>query len=154
MPTSSMRRSQVILRMPVDHVTASLVLQDGERSEAVLFVPPTDDIAQVIGPTGQRFLPMIRGSKLHLVARTAIACLGVPAVTTLPQDGDLPLEVQAATVVLRSGVRLEGELRWTATRGSARTADFLNTATETFELHTPDLTFHVVKAHVALVEER
>lgn len=149
-----MRRSQVILRMPVDHVEATLILRDGDRSDAVLFVPPTEDIAHLLGPSGPRFLPMIRGAKMHLVAREAIASLGIQAVVSMPQDGDLPIEVQAAMVQLNSGTQLEGELRYSAPIGQARTADFLNGSADSFELHVQGIVFHVVKAHVALVEER
>jgi hypothetical protein len=151
---ASMRRSQVILRMPVDHVDATLILHDGDRSDAVLFVPPTEDIAHLLGPSGPRFLPMIRGAKLHLVAREAIASLGIQTIMALPQDGDLPIEVQPAMVQLTSGTQLVGELRYHATFGEARTADFLNASADSFELHVQGVVFHVVKSHVALVEER
>jgi hypothetical protein len=151
---ASMRRSQVILRMPVDSVEATLILHDGDRSDAVLFVPPTEDIAHLLGPSGPRFLPMIRGGNMHLVAREAIASLGIQAVVAMPQDGDLPIEVQPAMVQLKSGTQLVGELRYNPVTGQARTADFLNTSADSFELHVQGIVFHVAKAHVALVEER
>jgi hypothetical protein len=151
---ASMRRSQVLLRLPVDNVEVTLILHDGERGDAVLFMPPTDSIAMLLAPGAPRFLPMIRGGKVTLVARDAIAALGEQAIVALPQDGDLPVEVQAAVVQLRSGTQLAGELRWSAPAGQARTADHLNGADDTFELFSGGLRFHVVKAHVALVEER
>ena len=61
---------------------------------------------------------------------------------------------QAATIHLRSGATLEGELRWTAAIGQARTADHLNGDAETIELHAPNTTFHIAKAQIARVEER
>lgn len=149
-----MRRSQVILRMPVDNISVTLILHDGARSDAMLFVPPTEDIARLIGPQGDRFLAMFVGSELTLVARDAIACIGVPSVPRIPHEGDLPVEVQRAAVTLRSGTVLEGELRWTHVAGQARTVDYLNAEGEDIELHAGDTTFHIVKAHVAMVTER
>ncbi len=149
-----MRRSQVILRMPVDNISVTLILHDGARSDAMLFVPPTEDIARLIGPQGERFLPMFIGSDLRLVARDTIACIGVPTVPRIPHEGDLPVEVQRAAVTLRSGTVLEGELRWTGALGQTRTADYLNADGETIEVLAGDTTFHVVKAHVAMVTER
>ena len=149
-----MRRSQVILRMPVDNISVMLILHDGVRSDAMLFVPPTEDIARLIGPQGERFLPMFVGAELRLVAREAIACIGVPSVPRIHHEGDLPVETQNAAIALRSGNVLEGELRWPAVAGQARTADYLNADGETIELHTADTTFHVVKAHIAMVTER
>jgi hypothetical protein len=154
MESANMRRSQVILRMPVDNISVTLILHDGVRSDAMLFVPPTEDIARLIGPHGERFLPMFVGSDLRLVARDAIACIGMPSVPRIHHEGDLPVEVQRAGVTLRSGVVLEGELRWTGVAGQARTADYLNADGETIELHTADITFHIVKSHIAMVTER
>ena len=55
---------------------------------------------------------------------------------------------------LRSGTALDGELRWTAAAGQSRTADYLNGDGETIELHTPSLTFHILKAQIARVVEK
>ena len=149
-----MRRSQAILRMPVDQIDVVLIAHDGARSDAMLFVPPTDAIEHMLGARGNRFLPTIVGGKVQLVARDSIAALGVQSVIPMHQDGDLPVEVQAAVVHLRSGVVLEGELRWTAAIGQSRTADYLNGDGETIELHAPNHTFHIAKSHIARVEER
>ena len=149
-----MRRSQSILRMPVDQVEVVLIGHDGTRSDAMMFVPPTDPIEHMLWSRGNRFLPTIVAGKVQLVARDAIAAIGVQSVITLHQDGDLPVEVQAAVVHLRSGVALEGELRWTAAIGQARTADYLNGDSDTIELHAQNLTFHIAKLHIARVEEK
>ncbi|CAN5732532.1 hypothetical protein BH11MYX3_BH11MYX3_37100 [soil metagenome] len=154
MTSVNMRRSQAILRMPVEHITATMVLHDGERAEVVLFLPPTEDIAHLLGPSGPRFISMIFGSGVSLVARDAVAALGVPAVAVIALDGDLPIERQRASVKLRSGVVLEGELRWTAPFGEQCMSDFLNTDATSLELHAPNMTHHIVKAHVARVDER
>lgn len=149
-----MRRSQAILRMPVDQIDVVLIAHDGTRFEAMLFVPPTDAIEEMLASRGARFLPAIIAGKVQLIARETIAAIGVQSVIAMHQDGDLPVEVQAATVHLRSGTALEGELRWTAAIGQSRTADHLNAEAETIELHAPSVTFHISKAHIARVEER
>lgn len=154
MTSVNMRRSQAILRMPVEHITASMVLHDGERAEVVLFIPPTEDIAHLLGPSGPRFISMIMGSGVSMVARDAIASLAIPSVAIIALDGDLPVEIQRASVKLRSGVVLEGELRWTAPSGEQRLSDHLNTDATTLELHAPNLIHHIAKAHVARVDER
>jgi len=149
-----MRRSQAILRMPVDKIDVVLIGHDGTRSDAMLFVPPNEAIEHMLGERGNRFLPTMVGGTVQLAARDAIAAIGVQAVIAIHQDGDLPVQVQAAVVHLRSGVALEGELRWTAVIGQARTADYLNGDDETIALHTPSHTFHIAKAHIARVEEK
>ena len=150
-----MRRSQAILRMPVDQIDVTLILHDGSRFDAMLFVPPTDAIEQMmLVSRGARFLPAVLGGKVQLVARDTIAALGVQAVIAMHQDGDLPVEVQSAIVHLKSGTTLEGELRWTAAIGQARTADYLNGDADTIELNAAGMTFHISKAQIARVEER
>ena len=141
------------MRLPVDHVTASLILHDGDRSEVVIFVSPDEDIARILGAR-EPFLPMVRAGKVALVARAAIAALGLPTVPTIPQDDDLPLETQLASIRLRSGHVIEGELRWTGAAGSQRTADFLNSDERYIKVHAGNTTHYVVKHHIALVEER
>ncbi len=149
-----MRRSQAILRMPVDQIDVVLILHDGSRRDAMLFVPPTDALEQMLGARGARFLPTVMNGKVQLVARDAIAALGVQAVIAMQQEGDLPVEVQSAIVHLRSGTTLEGELRWTAAIGQSRTADYLNGDADTIELNGQGMTFHISKAQIARVEER
>jgi hypothetical protein len=153
MASVNQRRSQVILRMPVDHLNASLILHDGEHLDVVLFISPSDDIARVLGST-EPFLPMVRNGRVVLIARSSIATLGLPAVPVVPQEGDLPIEKQAAVIKLRSGAKLEGELQWTGPAGRQRTADHLNAEELFFKVHTADTTHYVVKSHVAMVEER
>jgi len=148
-----MHRSQVIMRLPVDHVTATLILHDGDRSDVVIFVSPDEDIARLLAAR-EPFLPMIRAGKVALVARTAIAALGLPALPTIPQEGDLPLEKQSATVRLRSGQLVDGELRWTGSGGSQRTADHLNSDEPYIQVFAGNTTWYLVKHHIAVVEER
>ena len=136
------------MRLPVDHVTASLVLHDGDRSDVVIFVS-----RDVLGAR-EPFLPMIRAGKLALVARGAIAALGLPSVPVAPKEDDLPVETQLASIRLRSGQLIEGELRWTGPANSQRTADFLNSDEPFIKVHAAETTYYVVKQHIALVEER
>ena len=150
MASVNMRRSQVILRLPVEHVTASLTLDDGDRFEAVLFVSPDEDMPRFL-TAPERFLPAMREGKVLLIARTAIASLGVPSKVV---DTALPIETQAAIVRLRSGEVLEGELRWTAPVGQRRTIDYLNSDDPYLEVHAEGRTHYVMKSHVATVEER
>jgi hypothetical protein len=141
------------MRLPVDHVTASLVLHDGDRSDVVIFVSPDEDVARLLAAR-EPFLPMVRGGKLTLVARGAIAALGVPSVPVIPKHDDLPIETQLAVIRLRSGQLIEGELRWTGAAGRQRTADHLNSDEPHLVVHAPGTTYYVVKHHIALVEER
>ena len=94
------------------------------------------------------------GGKLALVARTAIAALGLPCVPKIPKDDDLPVETQMASIRLRSGALIEGELRWTGPPGSQRTADFLNSDEQYIKVYAASTTYYVVKHHIAVVEER
>jgi hypothetical protein len=148
-----LHRSQVIMRLPVDHVTATLILHDGDRSDVVIFVSPDEDIARVLAAR-EPFLPMVRSGKVALIARTAIAALGLPAMPTISQEGDLPLDKQTATVRLRSGQLIDGELRWTGAASARRTADHLNSDEPYIQVFSGNTTWYVVKHHVALVEER
>jgi hypothetical protein len=153
MASVNQRRSQVILRMPVDHLNASLILHDGEHIDVVLFLSPSDDIARVLA-SNEPFLPMVRNGRVVIVARSAIASLAIPTVPPIAQEGDLPIEKQPALVKLRSGATIEGELQWTGPAGRQRTADHLNADEMFFKVHTEDKTHYVVKSHVAMVEER
>jgi hypothetical protein len=144
----NVHRSQAILRMPVDYVDATLILHDGERSEVIFLLPPGEDLARVIGE-GDAFIPVMRNAKICIIARAAIAAIGVPLLV----EDELPAEQQRVAVKLRSGMMLDGELRWTIVCGKQRTADHLNGDARTLELRTADKSFIIVKSHVAFVQE-
>lgn len=146
------RRSQMILRMPVDNVVATMIGHDGTKADVMLFLPPTEDIGHVLGH-GATFLPMVKSGKLCIVARDTIACFAVPELPVIPREDDLPVEKQAVTVTLRSGATVEGELHLTAF-GVQRTTDFMNDAEPVLRVHGNATTFHVMKSHVAQVEEK
>jgi hypothetical protein len=148
-------RSQAVFRLPVERVPATMILHDGTRSQVELFLPIADTVIDLL--TGSEpFLPVARGERISLVARGAIACLAVPEDgaddATVPIT-TLPLVHQKVHVHLKSGVVLEGELRWVAPHGRQRTADHLNEDAPTFALYAGAMVHHVTKAHVALVEE-
>lgn len=148
------RRTQAMFRLPVDQQSATMTLHDGTTSEVELFVTGGDSIARML-TDGPQFIPMIRRSNVSLVARSAIACLAVAvvesAVTTEP---DQPLERQKAHVHLKSGVVIEGELRWGSAADRKRPADHLNDAATYVVVFAPTVTHYVVKAHIAVVEEK
>ncbi|MBA3393291.1 MAG: hypothetical protein H0T89_11635 [Deltaproteobacteria bacterium] len=149
----NVHRSQAILRMPVKYVDATLILHDGERVEVIFMLPRSEELTRVISE-GEAFVPVMRDAKIYIVARDAIACVSLvvepPAV---PDENALPSNHQRAAVKLRSGMMVEGELRWPVVSGEQRTTDYLNAATPYFELHTADRTYYVIKAHVATVLE-
>lgn len=138
--------------MPVDMVSATVVLHDGERFEAMLFVPSGEDIAKLLAGTAA-FIPVVRNGRVCLVARTAIAAVGV-SKTPVELDPDaLPSEEQRVQVKLRNGISLDGLVRWcTPAQGRRRTTDYLNADEACFELHA-ELAYVVVKAHVTTVQE-
>lgn len=146
------RRSQVILRMPVDNVVATMVGHDGAQADVMLFIPPTEDIGHVLGH-GAAFLPMVKGGKMAIVARETIACLSVPELPVIPREDDLPVEKQAVIVTLRSGAKIEGEVRLSAF-GVQRTTDFMNDAEPVFRVHGTATTHYVSKSQVAQLEEK
>ena len=146
-------RSQAIFRLPVDRLPAGMVLHDGSRSEIELFLPLGDTVVELLTRL-EAFMPVMRdGERVTLVARGAIACLAVADVDD-PAAAGMPIDHQRVQVQLRSGLALDGELRWVAPNGRQRTADHLNDGAPTFELYAGGIVHHVVKAHVAAVEER
>jgi hypothetical protein len=153
----NMRRSQAILRLPVDSVLATLVLHDGERSDVLLFVGPGEGVTDLLAP-GEAFVSMIRDARPCLVARGAIAMISVvtgPERPERPDDDALPIRRQRARVRLRSGKLVEGELRWTACEGAAQTADHVNDPAAILVLHATEArTIHyVAKSQIAIVED-
>jgi hypothetical protein len=150
--STQMRRSQVIFRMPVDNVIATMIAHDGAKADVMLFIPPTEDIGQILA-YGATFLPMVKGGKMCIVARSSIACFGVPELPVIPREDDLPVEKQAVTVTMKSGAKVEGEVYLTAF-GTQRTTDFMNDVEPVFRVHGDATTYFIAKAHVAQVEEK
>jgi hypothetical protein len=152
MSSASATRSQAILRMPIDNVSADLVLHDGERAPVMLFIHGGEDVTRVLCEP-RPFVPVVRGGRVCMVARAAIACLVVPAHHAGAREGDLPCEHQQVAVKLRSGALIEGEVRWVPEVKRRRVSDYLNADAPYFIVHAGDLRYFVVKAHVSMVSE-
>ncbi|MBC7975200.1 MAG: hypothetical protein H7138_09460 [Myxococcales bacterium] len=148
------RRSQAILRLPIDSILATLVLHDGERSDVLLFMPPGDRVADLLSP-GDPFVSMIRNARFCLVARDAIAVIAMVIGAPAADDGALPLEHQRVRIRLRSGSVVEGEMQWISTEGHRRTADHVNDPAPFLVVHALDVqtAYYIAKSHVAIVEE-
>lgn len=138
------------MRIPVDHVPATLILHDGTRLEIIMFVPPGEQVADQLC-SGSAFLPIRHDGKIRLVAREIVACITVGGAPVA--NADLPEELQRVAVRLRSGATIEGELRWTAAVGKSRTADHLNETTPHITVYGAGTVSHVAKRHVAWLEE-
>lgn len=151
-----MRRSQAIQRLPVDSVLATLVTDDGERGDVLLFIPPGETISHVISP-GLPFVPMIRNAQFCLVARGVIAALAVAGSPPATADDGLPIVERRVRIRLRSKTALEGELRWISLDGHKRTSDHVNDPDSHLVLHTTErgtpYTYYVAKSQVATIEE-
>lgn len=150
----NMRRSQAILRMPVDSVLATLVLHDGERSDVLLFVGPGEGITDLLSG-GDAFVATIRDARPCLVARDAIAVISVVIGPEPPDDGALPIKRQRVRIQLRSGKLIEGELRWTACEGDGQTAGHVNDPAAFLIVHATEAkTLHyIAKSQVATIED-
>jgi len=154
MASDNVRRSQAILRMPIDSVCAQMILHDGERSEVLLFIAPSEDIARLL-TEGAPFMPVVRNGRVCIVARSSVASLGVPArVAPPPSEDDLPMQLQRVSVKLRSGHAVDGEMRWIMPLDRQKTIEHLNNDSPCFEVHADDTVWHVVKSHVATVTEK
>jgi hypothetical protein len=153
MSAMNLTRSQAILFMPVENITAVLTLHDGERVECMLFVPDGEDVTQVVGD-GTPFIPVVRRGRVCLIARAAIACVAVsPRLAGQGFDDDLPFHTQKASIKLRSGTVIEGELKWIPPEPRKRTSDYLNAEQPYFVVHGAETVHFIVKAHVATVTE-
>jgi len=148
----TMKRSQAILRMPVDMVDATMILHDGDRSDVLLFVPPTEDISRMLCE-GAMFLPVMREAAMCMVARSAIACMKVAPRLAPKLEEDFPSEQEKVKVTLRSGVVLEGVMKWIPPVARQRTADHLNGETPIIVVYADDGAYLIVKSHIAMVRE-
>ena len=152
MANVNVHRSQAIFKLPVDYVDATLIFHDGERDDVIFLMPAGEDIATVL-EGGDPFVPVMRAAKICIVARDTIATIGVPLRAPDPLEAEMPSEQQRVAIKLKSGMLLDGELRWTAVSGKRRTADHLNAEARYVELRTADKSFLISKAHIAYVQE-
>lgn len=153
MQMPSMKRSQAILRMPMDLVEVLMIQHDGERVDALLFIPPTENVALLL-TEGKQFVTVCIKGKEHLVARTAIACFGVPPDRAPVLSDDLPSVEQQVTVKLRSGATLDGRLMWIPPQGERRISDHLESESPLVVLYGADMVYLIAKSQIAMVSER
>jgi hypothetical protein len=152
MGEANIKRSQAILRMPVDMVDAVMILHDGDRSDVLLFVPPTEDVARVMS-SGAPFLPVMREASMCLVAREAIACLGVAVARAPKLEEDFPAEEQKVKVTLKSGTVVEGIMKWVPSATGRRTGDHLNSDCTQVVLYAGEQAWIIAKSHIAMLRE-
>ncbi len=143
-------RSQPIMRLPVDRIPVTLVLETGEALTGEIFLSPGSPPSSVLDDA-QPFVPVALDQHVRLVARSTIAMLVVGGEES--GDPDVPEESHRVTVRVKHGASIEGELRWVPCTGHRRTIDLLNVASRILVIHGVGVTTHIVKAHVAWVEE-
>ncbi|MBA2538267.1 MAG: hypothetical protein H0V17_01420 [Deltaproteobacteria bacterium] len=146
------KRSQAILRMPVDMVDAYMTLHDGDRSDVLLFVPPTEDLSRML-QEGDAFLAVMRDAAMCFVARTAIACLRVAIERAPKLEEDFPAEEQRVKVTLRNGGVIEGVMKWIPFAARGRTGDHLNSDSPLLVITSGEHAHLIVKSHIAMVRE-
>lgn len=137
--------------VPIDRVRATLILDDGSRREVILPRGQGQSIEELFGAR-ELFVPVNEEGRTRIYARAALAC--VIAGSEAVEDDGLPRKHRAVRVTLRSGVVIEGELRYVPVEGRARVTDVLNEPSASFALHAGDLVHHVAKMHVRSLEER
>jgi hypothetical protein len=152
MSTPTKDRSQPLLRVPRDQTPVTIILDDGERANAFLFVSPGTPIARAIAEAGP-FVPVNYGDGTKLVARDSIACITVVGIYAREEHDDLPTELQPVAVRLRSGLVIKGELRWTPYAGHRRVLDHLNDDATHIVLKDNTYLSFVRKTHIMTLEE-
>jgi len=137
--------------VPVDRIMATLILDDGSRREVVLARGQSQSTEEVL-EAKDAFLPVKEGGGTRIYARSAVACIAVSEPQAVEDDG-LPRKQRTIRVLLRSGVVLEGELRYVAVEGRSRVTDIVNEDSHSFTLHVGAAVHHIAKAHVRSIEE-
>lgn len=145
-------RSQPLMRVPRDKTPGELILDDGDRTYVLFFVPHGDTLSRVF-EDDSAFMPVAVGSVVRMVARASIACMTVHIVHAHVPDEEFPLERQRAIVRLKGGTVVRGELRWVAPHGHRRTLDHLNDASHHVVAYDGDYIHFIAKAAIVSVEE-
>lgn len=143
-------RSQPIMRLPVDRVLVTLVIETGETLSGEIFLAPGEEASSVLAEA-EPFVPVALDKGVRLVSRATISVLTVPG--ELGGDPDVAEDTQKAIVRLKSGASVEGLLRWAAVAGYRRTVDHLNLPARFLVVHGVGATSYINKTHVAWVEE-
>jgi hypothetical protein len=137
------------MRRPVDCVAALVTFHDGSEAECTLFLPIGKDVVEIFGD-GPRFVPIEVATGVRLVARDAIAAIAIGGGGQSEREFE---QRQVATLQLRSGYAIAGELWWNAPEGMRRTTDFINADLPYLIIHRANGTTYVAKAHVASIAE-
>jgi hypothetical protein len=67
---------------------------------------------------------------------------------------DLPSVEQEVTIKLRSGVALEGKLKWIPEQNERRMSELLDNASVLVVLYAADRVYLIAKGQIAMVSER
>jgi hypothetical protein len=143
------------LRVPVNRVEVELTLGDGRSCKGTVFVPPGSQVAQLF-QRSDSFLPIEVEGKVRLYAPGALACVATRPVAddAEPMSTAIPEERRGVRVHLRCGTIVDGEVRFVPWGDRVRTADLLNEASPTLEVHRRDGALcWIQKTHVEHVEE-
>lgn len=145
-------RSQPIMRVPRDKTPGELILEDGEKTYVLFFVPQGDTLARVFEDSNP-FMPVAVGSKIRMIPRAAVACMTAHVCHASVPDSEFPQEKQRALVRLRGGSVVRGELRWVAPYGHRRTLDHLNDPSRHVIVYDGDYIHFIAKTQILGVEE-
>ena len=118
----------------------------------LFFVPAGDTLTRVFEDPNA-FMPVAIGKIVRMIPRAAIACISAHVMHASAPDADYPQEKQSATVRLRGGNVVRGELRWIAPYGHRRTLDHLNDSSTHMVAYDGDYIHFIAKAAVLSVEE-
>jgi hypothetical protein len=152
MATTNQDRSQPLLRIPRNQTPITLMLEDGERANAMLFVPPGTPVMRMLADAGA-FIPVAFSNGTRLIARDSIACITVHDIHAHVEEFEMLGERQSSAVRLRNGQVIKGELRWFAVSDNRRTLDHLNDQSTHLSMHDGDSVSYIAKRHVTSVEE-
>lgn len=137
-------------RVPVERLKVQVWLVGGQERDLELYCPLHVPVESMLDDD-RRFLPAADGEGVCLVARHAVVAMRVEGA---PEgDGGLFTVTRKVAVTLGTGRDVRGDLRFVASSGQGRTADFLNGPSSYFSLYRPEDVVHVVKRHVQLVVE-
>lgn len=141
------------LRVPVERTAVEVLTSNGQRQSLVVFHAPGLGLESFV-ESDEPFFPAHQGDVLRLFARCQVVSLAAERVSSPPRPEDeLPETHRAVRVHLCTGAVLLGELRYVPSEGASRPIDHLNENTRSFPLFAEGRVHHVVKAHVAFVEE-
>src|SRR5688572_3309462 len=87
----SIQMSMSDLRLPVRRLSVILVLADGHRQEAALFLADGQDAADLLA-SPEPFVPAHTAGRIRLYARAALAAIAVPPAPAPGDDDGLPWE--------------------------------------------------------------